>query len=566
MARSYLSKHAESTRVTPQSEPLDGMVANSAGGFTYTVTPMMRLRRFLVLGSEGGSYYASEHDLTKQNVTSLKTLLKQDGVAVVNEIVQVSVSGRAPKNDQALFALAYAISHGDKATKKAAAEALPHVARIGTHLFQFLTFATAMRGWGASLKWAVKNWYEVQADLPYQAVKYRQRDGWSHRDVLRKAHVNSIENREAFGFITGHTGNRWTTDESGRRTVVTEPWAAGKDTPKMIKGFLKAQKAATPESTAKLVDKYGLPREALRTEHLTDVAVWDALLRNQGNGMPMTAMIRNLANMTRAGLVAPNSEGTKLVIEALADKERITKARVHPMAILMALRTYEQGQGFRGTNTWEPVVQVVDALNDAFYLAFDNVERTNLRYLLALDVSGSMGSPFGNNPLTCRDASAAMALVTAATEPNYETVGFTSGRRNYNYSWYTRRDAQDTDGLTPLAISPRQRLTDAINTVSGLDFGGTDCSLPMLYALKMNREVDVFVVYTDSETWAGRIQPVQALRQYREKTGINAKLIVVGMVANEFSIADPNDPGMLDVVGFDTSTPRIMSDFAMGRI
>ena len=32
---------------------------------------------------------------------------------------------------------------------------------------------------------------------------------------------------------------------------------------------------------------------------------------------------------------------------------------------------------------------------------------------------------------------------------------------------------------------------------------------------------------------------------------------------NRFSTADPNDPGMLDVVGFDT-TPQLVSDFARG--
>ena len=98
--------------------------------------------------------------------------------------------------------------------------------------------------------------------------------------------------------------------------------------------------------------------------------------------------------------------------------------------------------------------------------------------------------------------------------------------------------------------------------ISGLPFGGTDCALPMLWALKHRVPVDVFVVLTDSETWAGKIHPVQALRQYREQTGIPAKLIVVGMVSNGFSIADPDDAGMLDVVGFDTAAPQVMSQFA----
>jgi len=57
-------------------------------------------------------------------------------------------------------------------------------------------------------------------------------------------------------------------------------------------------------------------------------------------------------------------------------------------------------------------------------------------------------------------------------------------------------------------------------------------------------------------------EPFQALEQYRDKTGIFAKLIVVGMVSNGFTIADPTDPGMLDVVGFDTAVPAVMADFA----
>ena len=53
---------------------------------------------------------------------------------------------------------------------------------------------------------------------------------------------------------------------------------------------------------------------------------------------------------------------------------------------------------------------------------------------------------------------------------------------------------------------------------------------------------------------------------YRRASGIDARLIVVGMVSNGFSIADPADPGMLDVVGFDTATPQLISDFARGAL
>lgn len=175
------------------------------------------------------------------------------------------------------------------------------------------------------------------------------------------------------------------------------------------------------------------------------------------------------------------------------------------------------------------------------------------------------GAVAGVPALTPRDASAAMALVTAATEPAHEIVGFHAGTGGWgvgtqrHYGW-------GEDGLTPLAISPRQRLDDAVRAVSDLPFGATDCALPMRYALEREREVDTFVVYTDSETWVGDVHPVQTLRAYRERSGIAARLVVVGMVSNGFTIADPDDPGMLDVVGFDTATPEVISGFASGAL
>jgi 60 kDa SS-A/Ro ribonucleoprotein len=88
----------------------------------------------------------------------------------------------------------------------------------------------------------------------------------------------------------------------------------------------------------------------------------------------------------------------------------------------------------------------------------------------------------------------------------------------------------------------------------------------MMWALDRGRAIDTFVIYTDSETWAGTVHPAQALRAYREPTGIPARLVVVAMVANGFTLADPDDAGMLDVVGFDTAAPQVIADFSAGRL
>jgi 60 kDa SS-A/Ro ribonucleoprotein len=547
------------TRRVPQSLPIrdSGQVPNSAGGFAWAVDDWTRLRRFLILGSEGGSYYASEWSLTRENAQAVERCLAEDGPRTVAEIVRVSAEGRAPKNDPAVFALAMAAGLGDEPTRRSALDALPQVCRTGTHLFRFATFVEGFRGWGRSLRRGVGRWYAAQPveSLAYQAVKYRQREGVTHRDLLRLAHPAERV-----------TAGNPTLEVSGEHARLFEWIVRGKNTdglPRVVEGFVRAQAAGTPRETAELVREFGLPREAVQTEHLASGEVWEALLED----MPMTAAIRNLATMTRVGVLSPGSEGTAKVVAQLGDGERIRRARVHPIALLAALRTYAAGRGARGRHEWSPVSEVVDALDAAFYAAFGNVESSGKRILLALDVSGSMtfGCVAGVPAMTPRDASAALALVTAATEPRCEIVGFFAGKRGWvggkQRQWY---DGQD--GITPLSISPRQRLDDAVKAVSDLPFGGTDCALPMLYAQAREREVDAFVILTDSETWAGDVHPAQALQDYRRASGIDARLVVVGMVSNGFSIADPTDPGMLDVVGFDTATPQLISDFARGAL
>jgi 60 kDa SS-A/Ro ribonucleoprotein len=543
-------------RRVPQSTPLAGQVANDAGGHAWAVDVWTRLRRFLILGSEGGSYYASQSALTRANALAVEQAVREDGLRAVDEIVRISREGRAPKNGPALYALALAAGLGDEATRKAALAALPQVARTGTHLFLFASFVEGFRGWGRSLRRAVGAWYAAQSpdSLAYQAVKYRQREGVTHRDLLRLAHPAA---RVGSGNPTLDVS-----DEHARLFEWIVRGRAVDGLPRLVDGFVRAQAASTARECAALVREYGLPREALQPEYLTSPEVWTALL----DGMPMTALIRNLATMTRVGVIAPGSDGTARAVAQLGDAERIRAARVHPIALLAALRTYASGRGVRGRGEWAPVREIVDVLDAAFYAAFGNVEPAGTRLLLALDVSGSMasGNVAGVPGLSPRDASAALALVTAATEAQVEIVGFHAGRGGWKSGG--KRPGWSPDGLTPLAISSRQRLDDAAKAVSDLPFGGTDCALPMLYATAKQRTIDTFVIYTDSETWAGDIHPAQALRAYRQASGIDARLVVVGMVSNGFSIADPADQGMLDVVGFDTATPQLISDFARGAL
>lgn len=525
-----------STRRTAQTERASSkQERNRAGGYTFTVSDVERLRRFLTLGTDGGTFYAGAAELTRENAEIVVRMAELDHATLVDTIVDVSTRGAAPKQNPTIFALAIAASHGDADARRNALDALPKVCRTGTHLFTFAKYIEQFRGWGRGLRRAVGGWYtSKEADkLAYQAVKYRQREGWSHRDLLRLSHPEATDpaTRSLFEWITSGA-----TDEA---------------TPKLVEGFLKAQESGA--DIPKLIGDYGLSWEMLPDEAINQASTWEALL---DSGVPQTALMRQLPRLTRLGLLPSLGGRTSEVAARLSDAERLRKARVHPINVLVAQRTYAAGHSLRGSSTWEPNRVIVDALDEAFYKAFCAIEPAGKRTLNALDVSSSMGfSTIAGMPLTPREASAALALVNLATEPESAAVGFSSGD-----------GLRGQPELTGLSISPRQRLDDAIKAVSDLPFGGTDCSLPMRHALETGLEVDTFIVYTDNETWAGRYtHPHQALREYREKTGIDAKMIVVGLTATSASIADPDDPaGQLDIAGFDASVPNLISEFSRG--
>jgi 60 kDa SS-A/Ro ribonucleoprotein len=529
----------EATRGTPQSHQAHPQqVANSAGGYSFPLDDWGRLDRFLILGTEGGTYYIGQRELTRENTDTLRRLLDVDGRRVIARTVEVSAQGLAHKNDPALFVLALASINSNPVVRKAAFSALHNIARIGTHLYTFIDYRQTLGGgWGRGMREAVSAWYTRKPDdkLAYQLIKYRQRGGWSHRDVLRKAHPQAPYGAKNAMFA-------WVTQgEFGPALQGT-----------LIDAFEAAQAETDKGKLIKLIVDNRLPREAIPTEWLTDTKVLEALLQD----MPMTAMIRNLVNLTKHGVLTNGNANTRLVIQRLRDEERIQRARIHPLSVLMAMKVYERGSPRRGESTYmrydrpqmthTPVTPILDALEDAFYLAFKNVEPTGARMLLGLDVSGSMAWTIPSTAISCAEGTAAMAMVTARAETFYDIRGFSTQ-------------------FIDLGITKKDRLDSALQKVRSRNFGGTDCALPMNWARENKREYDAFVVYTDSETWAGYgNHPFEALESYRQAMGIPAKMVVVGMTSSGFSIADPNDAGSLDIVGFDASAPAVISNFIRG--
>jgi len=354
---------------------------------------------------------------------------------------------------------------------------------------------------------------------------------WTHRDMLRLSHPKNVNPSIAKFILTGEV------DENA---------------PALIQGFNKVQNAKTEDEVVAIVKEYGLPWETIPTQWHKSLKVWRTLFEA---GMGQTALVRNTVRFARLGAFNDLKFAAEYA-NKLANPEAIYKGKMHPIQYLNAAVVFETGQISRDNiyswrvsriKNWEINGKVLKALQEGFYVAFKNVEPANKRILVGLDVSGSMSQSAMGLDLSCAQVGAAVAMQLVRTEPYAEIRGF-------------------SNEFVDLGITENDTLGTAMRKVQKSNFGGTDCALPMLYAKKKNMEIDTFVTITDSETWFGNIHPHQALKQYRKEFVSDARMAVLGVAGSEFTVADSADKGAMDFVGFDSNAPKVLADFAAGRL
>ncbi|MDH2426593.1 TROVE domain-containing protein [Sphaerisporangium sp. TRM90804] len=553
MARDPLA--SISTVATPQNQPIPGradQVKNAAGGYVHAKDTWNRLEDFLLLGTSGGTYYVGQDKLTSENADVLFEAIAEDGPRVVALLTDISTARppRAPKNRPALFALAAAYAKGDPGTRQAAKLALPKVARTTDHLATFFGYHKNLGGKstgrgtapvvGRSLRTALGSWFLEGApdDVAFRVCKAAQRrtparEAFALRDVLRIAHpsADTPQRRTLFGWIAGNVSD----DEA-------------RDELPAVDRFLTAKAVTTPAEAARVVGEARVPWEFLPDAMLREPSVWEALVDTIG----MTALIRNLARMTRIGTLTPMGDATARAAARLRDPAAVVRARVHPMDAWLAMRVYASGRSLPNRRAevqrWKPLPAILDALEETYEHAFGTVRPSGRRLLVAVDSSGSMGhSPLtvGGSPLgTAYEVASAMAVMLARIE-----------RENVHLI--------DVDtSVHASRVTPRTNLREiATWRPSG---GGTDLSLPFTWAKDVKLNVDGIVVFTDNETWAGRSHPSQALTAYRHAVNPATRVVVSAMTAAGYTIADPGDLGVLNVVGLDASLPLVVNGFLRG--
>jgi len=563
--------------------------------FGYTIKNIDFVLRLLILGSRVNQYHQKKNNsLSKDDIEFIKQCVKDgEGPAILRLVEEIYESGRAPKQDVTLQVHAILCRAENDELRKSALGLLSRYRTI-SHIYNWKKFHSSCenatlgkvtKGFGRGPKRSLNEWFlkmkERPIDLAHQITKYGSREGWSFEQLIKCSHlttgtgddriVNKTDSKKKVKEVLPATSFdlvlRYAVmgiEEANK--LADKFYLRETDVYKYLSAVDEA-KHCLEENKQRLVDLiYGnkLCREQVPTWSLKNIDVLKALLLNKERTrivMPLTALLRNLGNMSTNNVLDDNEIRT-LLCSHLLNKELIIKSRIHPVSVLTAWFTYKGGSGFRGDNMWYPETDVLKALEEMFYLSFQNVEPTGKRICFLIDCSGSMGSPSLCESVTNAEAAALLAMIFARSEtkaaeaPQHSFYLFTSCDSN-NWSGRGRTGLMDVSDV----IHAEAPLNNVLKAVQRSDWGTTDISMGILEAMKYKRKYDAFVVITDNDVNSG-IKPVEAMKQYRTAMKMpNAKLAVVATQGTDFTIADPEDLDMMDFVGFDSHGPKLLQDF-----
>lgn len=571
----------------PATSPIPGreheMVPNHEGGYGWNASGLTMLRRFLILGTTENQYYADKRELTTSALTAITGYLKENLDEAIREYREVVRFNRAISPSPAIYLLAYLFSMGIPRWTSAAKAMYPEVLRTGAHLQEFTSYVRAMKKTGRALRTSFEKWLEGKDDrtLMYQMLKYQQRHGFSWADMFALYHPRPKGDVRSTMYTWARFGGLPTAEflsNGGKRMTMA---AAEKVLAQAQEVWAKDPAFAQVRTMKKLIalgseeikELGAAPLvESIRDLRMTHEMVtgteifathkaegWSALAEK----MPAHAMLRSLNTLSANGVLKGEIQAN--ICKFLQDDEAIKRARVHPMSLLKTWYIYRGGKGLRGSLAWDPNPKVVAALERAFAISMRVKEPLKGRVLVALDVSGSMyhGAVPGMEFLAPYEVGSAYAHIMMRSCESPEVMYFDYRHSN---AWGNRRvGGEEGYKIVTKELKGIPTLDKTIEFTRQFGAGGTDCSIPIAYALKHKKHFDLFVLFTDGESWAGN-HGAAVVQEYRKQVNANARVVYCTTAPYGTVLTDPGDVRALDIVGFDPNAATLIEDFHRGNL
>lgn len=477
----------------------------------------------LMTNTLSNTFYVSQEGIVKETLEVLRAMSDKDPEFLAKALVHARTKGLLKL--VSTVGLAVLSENKTKAGQEAFRKVFRHVIKIPDDLREFASMVRT-GGFGKKAfmglrKTMVQNWLRHMSE--YHAVKYGSTasEGITLRDILRLTHPRPKANGDAdkkgrdydrlrngaqaelFGWLV----NGW--KEVGPEPSPTNPqvWA-----------LEKVKRSEDDQEIISLVRKHRLPQEAVipSVKKMTK-PIWLALLED----MPYMALLRNLNTMGRHGVLEDKTI-VKEIAQRISDKENVASSKQFPFRFLSAFKVFNGPQEIR------------DALVDALEHSFINMpEIKGLRVVVSNDVSTSMdmkvvgrkkpqpGRP--DNSPQCREIAALFAAALFKRCDDSVILPFNTVAQP-ELGRVSKRDSMMT-------------IAQKIGVLSG----GTNLGAPCEYMMDKPEKVDVFILLTDDEDWAGS-GFLTAFEAYKKRKNPAAKAFCVRLAPKKTFSAPPGYP------------------------
>ncbi|XP_069157260.1 RNA-binding protein RO60 [Procambarus clarkii] len=525
------------------------------------------------------------------NCTSIIPKLVEEGKAEVI-IDTLRAYSQLPYVDKEALVLCLAVASKQSDQKKLVTDAHSAVRELctNTHLFflfiqisKMISKQAGHSGWGRGLRRAVNQWYLrwEPKHLALEVTRHFSAYGWTHRDVIRLAHLKLKELPLGTQVVLHYVfmGLEKTvqeyTDKDNTSELLELLHVLDKDSnPK--EGESSGNMDQVINKVNKLHEMYGcLTLDDVSSQSLKSPEVWSHIL----DKLDGESAVASVNRMAKASLLNPSCDATHGLPSKLVDcltRSSVTSGSVTPTQALMALHAYEHPTRYigdtsckfyerkpsRGGASKSPKLplktlckkntkvnpQVVDALHSVITASAKNVEKTSRKLGICVDVRGSMstshvwtGNPEGKGEVTGHEGAAVtvLTLTSGGTSPAATTLAFTEN---------TLAEIKLSEGITLLQL---------INTFKETVIGEVNIDAALKWAKE--NAAETIVVLTHKFEQHAIYGAAQSLQQFNETSNTHIRLVLCGLGTKH--VHPQQTDNFLLVLGFDQRTPNIIRAF-----
>jgi len=430
-------------------------ISNAAGGKAWSKSNAESLMQLAMTGTLTNTFYASDRKIIEGAVELVKA-------ADAKDLANAIIAGRNEGFIRAfnIMGLVYLSQKDSKIFKKT----FPKVIRTGGDLEDFINMCHKVRGFGRSIKTAMKDWIRNKTN-PYYAQKYKRMIA----DAINITHFPCKEDP-----IYDYILNYYNKEVSTAGAIEKYPALKALDDVKVC------IKNGDNDKAMHLIEKYRLDVASVFGIGKIDNCIWDSLAKS----MPVMMFTKYIDKLDRAGVFTRNPDLYKEKISV----KNLKGAKVFPF------RLYTVYNNITNTSIRN---HLADVLND-YIGEYDWGKYNELSWCIAPDISGSMIS-------TVKEGSKFRPSMVAGLLTGFFYKGLSNA---FVLPWGT----QVHDYQVPRADS----VLTHIKTIDNARGGGTNMYAPVDHLINTNKKVDVFLGITDSMEYGNTYRN---MRSYTEPKG-----------------------------------------------